>query len=136
MSEKILTMKLLNEKFGVCRFNKNEPIPDWVKNSDFYSITKTSDELSILCYQDSIPNNIKCEKDWRTLKVEGTLDFSLIGIISSISTILALKRISIFAVSTYDTDYILVKNKDIDNAILSLSNARYEVINQENMVLE
>ena len=136
MSEKILTMKLLNEKFGVCRLNKNEPIPDWVKNSDFYSITKTSDELSILCYQDSIPNNIKCEKDWRTLKVEGTLDFSLIGIISSISTILALKRISIFAVSTYDTDYILVKNKDIDNAILALSNARYEVINQENMVLE
>ena len=134
MSEKILTMKLLNEKFGVCRLNKNELIPDWVKNSDFYSITKTSDELSIVCSQDSIPNNIKCEKDWRTLKVEGPLDFSLIGIISSISTILALKRISIFAVSTYDTDYILVKNKDIDNAILALSNERYEVITQENMV--
>ncbi|NNU78201.1 ACT domain-containing protein [Clostridium estertheticum] len=55
-------------------------------------------------------------------------------IISSISTILALKKISIFAVSTYDTDYILVKNKDINNAILALSNERYEVINQENMV--
>jgi len=134
MSEKMLTMKLLNEKFAVCRLNKNELIPDWVKNSDFYSITKTSDELSIVCSQDSIPSNIKCEKDWRTLKVEGPLDFSLIGIISSISTILALKKISIFAVSTYDTDYILVKNKDIDNAILALSNERYEVINQENIV--
>ncbi len=134
MSEKILTMKLLNEKFGVCRLNKNELIPEWVKNSNFYSITKTSDELSIVCSQDSIPSNIKCEKDWRTLKVEGPLDFSLIGIISSISTILALKRISIFAVSTYDTDYILVKNKDIDNVILALSNERYKVINQENML--
>ncbi|MBU3174926.1 ACT domain-containing protein [Clostridium estertheticum] len=134
MSEKILTMKLLSEKFGVCRVNKNELIPDWVKNSSFYSITKTADELSIVCSQDSIPSNIKCEKDWRILKVEGPLDFSLIGIISSISTVLALKRISIFAVSTYDTDYILVKNKDIDNAVLALSNERYEVINQENML--
>ncbi|MCB2307352.1 ACT domain-containing protein [Clostridium estertheticum] len=128
MLEKILTMKLLNEKFAVCRLNKNELIADWVKNSDFYSITKTSDELSIVCSQDSIASNIKCEKDWRILKVEGPLDFSLIGII------LALKKISIFAVSTYDTDYILVKNKDINNAILALSNERYEVINQENMV--
>ncbi|MBX4261975.1 ACT domain-containing protein [Clostridium estertheticum] len=134
MSEKILTMKLLNEKFSVCRLNKNEQIPEWVKNSSFYSISKTSDELSIVCSQDIIPSNIKCEKDWRILKVEGPLDFSLIGIISSISTILALKRISIFAVSTYDTDYILVKNKDIDNTILALSNERYEIINQENMV--
>ncbi|MBU3098933.1 MULTISPECIES: ACT domain-containing protein [Clostridium] len=134
MSEKILTMKLLNEKFAVCRLNKNEQIPEWVKNSSFYSITKTSDELSIVCSQDSIPSNIKCEKDWRILKVEGPLDFSLIGIISSISTILALKRISIFAVSTYDTDYILVKNKDIDNTILALSNERYEIIDQENLL--
>ncbi|MCB2358251.1 ACT domain-containing protein [Clostridium estertheticum] len=134
MSEKILTMKLLNEKFSVCRLNKNEQMPEWVKDSSFYSITKTSDELSIVCSQDSIPSNIKCEKDWRILKVEGPLDFSLIGIISSISTILALKRISIFAVSTYDTDYILVKNKDIDNAILALSNERYEIINQENLL--
>ncbi|MPQ32218.1 ACT domain-containing protein [Clostridium estertheticum] len=134
MSEKILTMKLLNEKFSVCRLNKNEQIPEWVKNSSFYSISKTSDELSIVCSQDIIPSNIKCEKDWRILKVEGQLDFSLIGIISSISTILALKRISIFAVSTYDTDYILVKNKDIDNAILALSNERYEIINQENLL--
>ena len=134
MSEKILTMKLLNEKFAVCRLNKNESMPEWVKNSSFYSITKTSDELSIVCSQDSIPSNIKCEKDWRILKVEGPLDFSLIGIISSINTILALKRISIFAVSTYDTDYILVKNKDIDNTILALSNERYEIINQENLL--
>jgi len=128
MSEKILTMKLLKERFGVCRLNKNEPIPEWTKNSDFYSITKTLDELSIVCSQDSIPSNIKYEKDWRTLKIEGTLDFSLIGILSSISTILAQKGISIFAISTYDTDYILVKDKDIDNAINTLSNEKYEII--------
>ncbi|WP_343342764.1 ACT domain-containing protein [Terrisporobacter petrolearius] len=121
-------MKLLKEKYGVCRLNKTELIPEWARNSDFFSITKTSDKLSIVCFQDNIPNDIKCEKDWRVLKIEGPLDFSLIGILASISTILAQNGISIFAISTYDTDYILVKNKDIDNAIDSLIKERYEVI--------
>ena len=128
MSEKILTMKLLKEKYGVCRLSKDELIPEWVKGSDFYSITKTYDELSIVCSEDCIPSNIKCENDWRILKVEGPLDFSLIGILSSISSILAQNKISIFAVSTYDTDYILVKNNDLDKAIESLIKERYEVI--------
>lgn len=121
-------MKLLKEKYAVCRLNKNELIPEWATNSDFFSITKTSDELSIVCLDENIPNDIKCEKDWRILKIEGPLDFSLIGILASISTILAQKGISIFAISTYDTDYILVKNNDIDNAIDSLIKERYEVI--------
>jgi len=128
MVEKILTMKLLKEKYGVCRLNKNELIPEWAQNSDFFSITKTCDELSIVCSQDDIPNDIQCEKDWKILKIEGPLDFSLIGILASISTILAQKGISIFAISTYDTDYILVKNKDIRNAIDSLVKERYEII--------
>ncbi|MFT8312984.1 MAG: ACT domain-containing protein [Clostridium sp.] len=125
MSKEALTMKLLKEKFGVCKLDKDELIPEWIKNSQFYSITKTADELSIVCSQDSIPGEVKCEKDWRILKVEGPLDFSLIGILSSITTILAQKEISIFAISTYDTDYILVKNKDIDNAINALSDEKY-----------
>ena len=129
MVEKILTMKLLEEKYGVCRLDKTELIPEWAQNSDFFAITRTADELSIVCTEDSIPNNIKCEKDWRILKVEGPLDFSLIGILASISTILAQNGISIFAISTYDTDYILVKNKDIDKAIESLIKERYDVIN-------
>lgn len=128
MVEKILTMKLLKEKYGVCRLDKTELIPEWAQNSGFFSITRTSDELSIVCSEDNIPKDIKCEKDWRALKIEGPLDFSLIGILASISAILAQKGISIFAISTYDTDYILVKNKDIDNAIESLVKEKYEVI--------
>ncbi|MBI6875806.1 ACT domain-containing protein [Clostridium aciditolerans] len=128
MVEKILTMKLLKEKYGVCRLGKTQLIPEWAQNSDFFSITRTSDELSIVCIEESIPDNVKCEKDWRILKIEGPLDFSLIGILASVSKILAQKGISIFAISTYDTDYILVKNKDIDNAIQSLIKERYEVI--------
>lgn len=128
MAEKVLTMKLLKEKYGVCRLDRTEAIPEWAKSSEFSSITRTQDELSIVCFEGNIPDGIKCEKDWRILKVQGPLDFSLIGILSSISSILAQKSISIFAVSTYDTDYILVKNKDLDNAIKSLAKERYEVI--------
>lgn len=128
MPEKFLTMKLLKEKYGVCSLNKEDAIPEWAQCDQFYSITKTMDELSVVCPQDCIPGNIKCEKEWRIIKVEGPLDFSLIGILASISTILANKGISIFAVSTYDTDYILVKEKDITSAIDALTAENYKIL--------
>ena len=127
MPEKILTMKLLEGKYGVCRLDKNALFPEWANSSDFFSITRTMDELSIVCLQDNIPGEVKCERDWRILKVDGPLDFSLVGILASISTILAKAGISIFAVSTFDTDYILVKNKDIDSAVQALGDEGYEV---------
>ena len=129
MIESKLTIKLLKEKYVVCRLNKNEAIPSWALQGDFYSITKTEDELSIVCLQDNIIDNIKCEKDWRVLKIEGPLDFSLVGILSKISTLMANNSISIFAVSTYDTDYILIKEKDINRAIKVLNNDSYKVVN-------
>ena len=128
MPQNILTMKLLKEKFAVCRLDSSQSIPEWIKNSEFYSITKTEDELSIVCSQNNVPSSIKCEKDWRILKVEGPLDFSLIGILAAISTVLAEQGISIFAVSTYDTDYILVKQKDTANAVKALVEKGYQIV--------
>ena len=128
MLEKKLNMKLLKEKYGVCRLDKNEHIPNWGVDGELYSITKTEDELSIVCLQDNIPENIQCEKDWRVLKIEGPLDFSLVGILAEISNLMAKNSISIFAISTYDTDYILVKEKDIEKAVMVLVNDRYDVI--------
>jgi len=128
MNKKILTMELLDGIYGVCRLDKNELIPNWAQNGDFFSITRTADELSIVCSEEFIPSDVKCEGDWKILKIKGPLVFSLVGILASISTILAQKGITIFAISTYDTDYILVKNKDIDNTVEALVNERYEVI--------
>ncbi len=91
------------------------------KNGEFFSATRTSDELSIVCCEKNIPEDIKCEKNWRILKIEGPLDFSLIGILASISSILAERKISIFAVSTYDTDYILIRDSDVNDAVEALS---------------
>lgn len=123
-----LTMKLLENKYGVCRLDASESVPKWAIGGDFYSITKTSDELSIVCCEDNIPNGIKYERDWRILKVEGPLDFSLIGILSSISGLLAKQKISVFVVSTYDTDYILIKGKDMEKSIDVLSVEGYNII--------
>lgn len=128
MSNKILNMKLLKESLSVCRLEKNDTIPAFATKGEFFSITKTEDELSIVCSSEVVPKGIQCEKDWRALKVEGPLDFSLIGILSSISSILAKNKISIFAISTYDTDYILVKENDISKAISSLEKESYEIL--------
>lgn len=127
MSEKKLTIKLLNGVFGVCRLNNKDKYPEWAVNQHFYSVTKTADELSVVCLQEDIPDGVQCERDWRLLKVMRVLDFSLIGIIYSISQVLAENKISIFVISTYDTDYILIRDKDIEKALKALSE-KYEII--------
>jgi hypothetical protein len=126
MSNK-LNMTLLKDRFGVCRLDENEAIPKWAVDSTFFSITKTMDELSVVCEQKRVPENIRCERDWFALKVEGPLDFSLVGILARISSILSKEEISIFAISTYDTDYILVKEKDVEKAINVLIKDGYEI---------
>lgn len=128
MPEMKLRMSLFKENFGISRLKAEASIPEWSKTGPFYSITKTTEELSMVCLQHAIPSYIKCERDRRLLKVEGPLDFSLIGIISAISTALAKRGISIFTISTYDTDYILVKNNDIDKAIETLIEVGYEIV--------
>ncbi len=128
MAVTILTMKLHKERYGVCRLDSGSKIPQWASSGELFSITRTSDELSVVCLEQVIPDEIQAEKSWRILEVLGPLDFSLTGILAAISSILAANGISLFALSTYDTDYILVKEKDIDRAIAALRNGNYEVI--------
>lgn len=122
-----LNFAVVEGKYGVCRLDKDSRIPDWAYQSVFFSLTKTFGELSVVCSQESIPEDIKCERDWKILKVEGILDFSLTGILASISNTLAKAGISIFAVSTYDTDYVLVKDMDFKDAIEALKQAGFGV---------
>ncbi|WP_334295851.1 ACT domain-containing protein [Clostridioides difficile] len=115
------------EEYAVCRLNNDSKIPTWIDTEKFYSITRTDDELSVVCLNNNIPSDVKSEKEWRILKILGPLDFSLVGILSKLSSLLADNKISIFAISTYDTDYILVKEKDIEDACKILSCNGYEV---------
>lgn len=128
MNETRLTLTVLKDKYAVSKTDHDSGVPDWVKASEFFSITHTADEYSIVCCQDMIPGNIKQEKDWRILKIEGPLDFTMIGILSSISGILAFHRISIFAISTYNTDYIMLKENDLEKAVNALQCEGYIIL--------
>lgn len=121
MKTKKLTLSILPEKFGICHFDKKSPIPDWaIGGTSFTSTTRTSDELSIILPQNKIPGGVMCEKDWRAFKVQGPLGFVLTGIVSSLSKPLAKAKISILYISTYETDYLLVEDKNLAKAKKSL----------------
>ena len=116
-----ISLSILKDNFAVCRLEANEQIPSWATKGLFYSVSKTSHELSIVCLEKEVPDYIKSEKGWRAIKVEGELDFSQTGILASLAAPLAEAKISIFAVSTFNTDYILVKNNNLEKAIKTLS---------------
>ena len=97
-------------------------------NQEFYFLSRTDEELSLVCRTEAVPANTTARDDgWRAFRIEGVLDFSLIGILSKISAILAENQIGIFAVSTYNTDYILVKEENFKRALQVLAEKGYEV---------
>ena len=118
-----LTFIILRETFVICRLDKDAPIPDWVFQGNLYSVTRTKDELSIVCPLINVPKGIVCNQGWSCLKFKGPLDLSLTGIISSIASTLERENISLFSISTYDTDYVMVKEKNLEQAIFALTKA-------------
>lgn len=125
MKSSRLILYVLKDRFGICKLGKEEGLPEWVKKSDFISLTWTPEELSIVCEVNCIPENIKVEKPWKCLKVKGPLDFGLTGILAELSQVLAEAGIEIFAISTYNTDYIFIKEKELEHSIKVLSRAGY-----------
>lgn len=131
MKQNKLILSILERRLVILRLEKGSEIPSWVYGSNFFSITRTPEELSIVCQERNIPANIpadiRAERDWSCLKVEGPLDFGLTGILAGISRILSENGVSIFAVSTYDTDYILVREADLENTKKALTRGGYEI---------
>jgi uncharacterized protein len=127
-----LILVILRGAFAICRLDKNAPIPDGAFQGGLFSITRTKDELSIVCPQVNVPKGITCNQGWSCLKVKGPLDLSSTGIISSIASTLEMKNISLFSISTYDTDYVMVKEKDLEGAIFALTEAGHRVEWEQN----
>ena len=125
-------LSILENIFTIHHFPSNHEIPNHVYESQFYSISKTDDELSIICDSTTKLNSEKSEPDWSCIKVVGPLDFSLTGILAEISTVLAKAEISIFAISTFDTDYILVKSEKLSIAKKALLAYGYNFCIQKN----
>jgi hypothetical protein len=124
------TLIILPDQFAVCRLSPDADIPAWSQNAKFCSITRSKDELSVVCLCKDVPGNILAECGWRALKVKGALDFSLTGILASITNPLAKAKIPVFVISTYDTDYIFVRENHLSQAISVLSKEGHSIIFQ------
>ncbi|MGI9537695.1 MAG: ACT domain-containing protein [Desulfocapsaceae bacterium] len=111
-----LTLTVLEGSYGIHRFAPDAVVPDTIQESLFYSVTRTDEELSIVCDATIDLHAIQSETDWRVIKIVGPLNFSLTGILAAIAEVLAGVKISIFTLSTFDTDYILVRNDNLKKA--------------------
>jgi hypothetical protein len=115
MNARSLQLELLAGTLAVCRLDPGAPLPAWAAGS-FVSLTRTDTELSIVCSAESVPAGVQAEGGWRALRVRGPLGFGLTGVLASLASPLASSGVSIFVVSTYDTDYLLVQDRDLDRA--------------------
>ena len=128
MNHTNLTLSLLSDTFAICRLGPEADIPSWALAGDFFSVTRTEEELSLVCPQEMVPEWTHCEKDFRSIKVQGPLDFALIGLLASLTEALAQEEISILAISTFDTDYLLVKKAQVDRAVQKLLQAGHRFV--------
>jgi hypothetical protein len=118
-----LTLVSLDGLFAVCRLAAGAPLPAWAAGGpagSLVSITRTADELSIVCRQELVPEGVRCERGWRALRVAGTLDFALVGVLASLLVPLAEAGIAVFVLSTFDSDYLLIKEDGLDAAVEAL----------------
>ncbi len=123
----MLSLSILPDSLAICRLGPEEDVPDWAPSGEFVSITCTGDELSIVCADEYVPPDVKADREWRALKVEGPLDLALTGVLASLADPLAEAKINLFAISTFDTDYLLVKGYNLTRACDVLRQAGHVV---------
>lgn len=122
-----LQVQVVPGRFAVCRLSADAAIPEWANGASFVSITRTGDELSIVCAEDRVPAGIRCERGYAAMRVAGTLAPELVGVMVSLALPLADAGIPILAIGTYDTDYVLVRHSDLENAFQALRAAGHDV---------
>jgi hypothetical protein len=118
-------LRELGGEYAVCRLDPGDALPPWADGAGFSSVTRTAYELSIVCEQSRVPEDVRAERGWHAFEVAGPLDFALTGILASLAAPLADAGVSVFAVATYDTDYVLVR--DVDAAREALRRAGHEI---------
>ncbi len=122
-----LTLQLHPGEYAVCRLAPGDAIPAWADGPGFCSITRTPEELSIICPVTRVPAGEKLERDWRLLQLVGPFDFGAVGILSSVLAPLAAARVSSLAVATFDTDHLLIKSAALAPALAALRAAGHNV---------
>jgi len=118
-----LNLSLLDGDYSVCRLDSKATPPPWATQGNFYSVSHSAEELSVVCESGLVPTATKAEHGWKVLKVAGPLDFNLTGILVELTNPLAQAGIPVFAISTFDTDYLLVRAADLNGAMTVLTDA-------------
>jgi hypothetical protein len=116
-------LRLLPGRFAVCRFAADAPLPAWLFHQEarWWSITRTAHELSVVCDEDDLPPSVtRVERGWRCFELEGPIPFATTGVIAGLAAPLAAAGVPVFVISTFDTDYLLVKDADLDRARAAL----------------
>lgn len=121
-----LELQLLAGAYAVSRLSPDEPLPDWARG-ELQALIRTPDELSIVSTADSVPESVRSEPGWRVLRVAGPLDFSLVGILATLTGALARADIAVFSLSTFDTDYLLVRECDLERALRALESDGHRI---------
>jgi hypothetical protein len=117
----------LDELYAVVRLQPDAPVPDWAQAGHFWSVTRSETELSVVCREEDVPPDASAERGWCALQLAGPLDFSLTGVVASLLTPLADAAIPIFVLSTFETDYVLVRERDLQRAVDALVEAGHSV---------
>jgi len=126
-----LKYRVLLERLAVCRLGSDARVPGWALEGGFFCVVRTRDELSIVCAEDRAPDGPAVERGWVALKLEGPFPFSMTGVLAAFVQPLAEAQIPIFAISTFDTDYVLIKLKDLERAMGALAAAGHEKVDEE-----
>jgi hypothetical protein len=120
MAKSQLTISVLPEHLSICRLEADALVPAWIEKGTFVSVTRTREELTVICPQEHVPAEVKLSRNWRALKLEGPFDLDLVGLLVSVAAPLAQAGVGILPVGTYETDYVLVRQDQLDAAIRAL----------------
>lgn len=120
-------LTLLPERFAISQLAANASIPDWATQSAFFSVTRTPDELSIVCEQSRVPAGVRSQHGWCVLKIQGPFVLTEVGVLSSLALPLAEAKLSLFTISTFDTDYLLVASESVSAAVSALERAGHKI---------
>jgi len=123
-----LTLRVTEQRLAICRLPRGAALPERAQCSAFFSLTCTPEETSLVCSESDTPPDAACSLGWRRLQVLGPLDLSLIGVLAGLAAALASAGVSIFALSTYDTDHLLVREEQLAAAVAALRQAGYRVL--------
>ena len=124
------TLEVLPDRLAICRLEPDQADLDWDLGEGLLSVTFTDEEVSVVCEEAHAPGDAEVSRGWRCLRVAGPLDFEMVGVLATLAAPLAAEGVSIFAISTFDTDHILVRHADLERAVAALRGAGHEVMEE------